>query len=59
MYVLNPYMWWQANKDVTDVSFKVLYRSMERSRSQKLTKWVCWKLNQDYGALIDSDTLLR
>ena len=58
MYVLNPYMWWQANKDVTEVSFKVLYRSMERSRSQKLTKWVCWKLNQDYGALIDSDTLL-
>ena len=58
VYVLNPYMWWQANKDKTDVTFKVLYRSMERSRSQKLAKWACWKLNQDYDALIDSDTLL-
>ena len=58
MYVLNPYMWWQANKDKTDVTFKVLYRSMERSRSQKLTKWACWKLYMDYGALLDADTML-
>ena len=30
---------------------------MERSRAQKLMKWTCWKLYQDYKVLIDAETL--
>jgi hypothetical protein len=57
-FVLKPYELWRKWKHDTDVTFKVLYRSMERSRSQKLVKWTCWKLYQDYGVLLDSDALL-
>lgn len=57
-YVLKPYMLWDKYKDNTDVTFRVLYRSMERKRSLKLAKWACWKMYQDSGILMDSDTLL-
>ena len=58
MYVLQPYELWKAWKDKTDITYKVLYRSMERTLGQKLTKWACWKLYMDYNILLDSDTLL-
>ncbi len=57
-YVLKPYTLWQQFKDQTDITFRSLYRSMERSQGDKLAKWACWKLHQDHGFLIDSDTLL-
>jgi hypothetical protein len=59
MYVLKPYeLWRNSLKEESDITYKVLYRSMERSRSLKLAKWTCWKLYQDYKVLIDSETLL-
>lgn len=57
-YVLSPYDVWQKWKDETDVTFRVLYRSMERKRGLKLAKWACWKMYQTTGLLVDSDTLL-
>lgn len=57
-FVLKPFQLWNKFKDTTDVTFRVLYRSMERRRSLKLTKWACWKMYQDHGILIDSETLL-
>lgn len=58
MYVLQPYELWRAWKHETEITYKVLYRSMERTLGQKLTKWACWKLYMDYGILMDSDTLM-
>ena len=57
-FVLKPFELWDKWKDETDVTFKVLYRSMERKRSLKLTKWACWKMYQDSGVLMDAETLL-
>jgi len=57
-FVLKPYELWRKWKDNTDLTFKVLYRSMERKKSLKLTKWACWKLFQDSGILLDAETLL-
>ena len=57
-FVLKPFDLWYKWKDTTDVTFRVLYRSMERKRSLKLTKWACWKMYQDCGLLIDAETLL-
>ena len=57
-YVLKPFELWDKWKDETDVTFRVLYRSMERKRSLKLTKWACWKMYQNSGLLMDAETLL-
>ena len=58
MFVLKPFSLWDKWKTETDITFRVLYRSMERKRSLKLTKWACWKMYQDTGLLIDAETLL-
>ena len=57
-WVLKPYDLWRTNKDNVDVTFRALYRSMERNRSLKLTKWACWKLYKEHGLLLDAETLL-
>lgn len=57
-YVLNPYMWWYESRDMHDIKFRVLYRSMERQLGSKLAKWACWKLYRDTGKILDSDTLM-
>ncbi len=56
-YVLNPYDWYIENKDKTDIKLKILYRSMERKKSFKIGKWVCWKMYKDYGVLLDVPTM--
>lgn len=57
-YVINPYEWWLKNKNETDVKIKWLYRSMERSATYKIAKWVCQKLQKDYSILLDVPTML-
>lgn len=58
-FALKPYMLWRKWKDETDVTFRVLYRSMERKKGLKLAKWACWKLYQDDpNFLMDAETLL-
>ena len=52
-YVLDPYDWYIKNKHTTDLKFEVIYRSMERPKAYKLGKWVCAKLYQDKGILLD------
>ena len=56
-YVLNPYEWYIRNRDNTDLKLKVIYRSMERSKTFKLGKWACAKLYKDYGIMLDVPTL--
>ncbi|WP_428743106.1 hypothetical protein [Tenacibaculum sp.] len=57
-FVLKPFDLWDKYKDTTDITFRVLYRSMERKRRLKLAKWACWKMYQTYGLLTDAETLL-
>lgn len=57
-YVLNPYKWYLANKEETDVKFKIIYRSMERNTKYKLAKWACLKIFDDYGIIMDVPTML-
>lgn len=55
-YVLNPYDWYIKNKN-KGIEFKCIYRSMERSKIQKILKWICLKIYQDYNIIVDSDDL--
>jgi hypothetical protein len=56
-YVLNPAKWYLENKEKTDIKLKIIYRSMERSKTFKIGKWACSKLFEDSGIMIDVPTL--
>jgi hypothetical protein len=51
-FVLNPVDWYLQNKDKTNIKLKIIYRSMERSRTYKIAKWVSRKIFLDYGISI-------
>ncbi len=57
-FILNPYDWYLANRDTTNIKLKIIYRSMERSRVYKLAKWVSRKIFLDYGIIIPIGKLL-
>ena len=57
-FVLNPVDWFMENKSKTNIKFKVIYRSMERSRAYKLAKWVARKIYLDEGVEINVGKLL-
>lgn len=57
-YVLELYDWWQANKHLTKVEPRWIYRSMERNITYKIAKWTAYKMYQEHGILIDVPTLL-
>lgn len=54
-YVLDPYDWFMQQEDI---SFEVVYFSMERSKVYKKAKWLAHKLYRDHGILIDVPSLL-
>lgn len=56
-YVLNPFDWYisQANPQL---KLRIIYRSMERSRTYKLAKWVSRKIFLDHGMIIGVNKLL-
>lgn len=56
-YVLNPFDWY-INGDTNGIKLKIIYRSMERSRTYKLAKWVARKIFLDSGYLIPVSRLL-
>jgi len=56
-FVLNPYDWYITQKD-PGVKLRVIYRSMERSRTYKLAKWVSRKIFLDTGTIIPVNKLL-
>lgn len=58
-YVLNPYDWYMSKEGQSSgIKLKIIYRSMERSRTYKLAKWVCRKIFVDYGIIIPVSKLL-
>jgi hypothetical protein len=57
-YVLNPFDWYISKANNTDIKLKIIYRSMERSRTYKFAKWVSRKIFLDHGMIIPVPKLL-
>lgn len=58
MFVINPYSWYINNRDNTDKKLRIIYRSMERSKTRKIAKWVCRRLWLKHNILVDVPTIL-
>lgn len=56
-YVLNPFDWYISQKD-SNIKLRIIYRSMERSRTYKYAKWVSRKIFIDKGVIIPVSKLL-
>jgi hypothetical protein len=56
-FVLNPYDWYISQKD-PKLKLRIIYHSMERSRTYKLAKWVSRKIFLDNGVIIPVPKLL-
>ena len=56
-FVLNPLDWYISQPD-PGVKLRIIYRSMERSRTYKLAKWVSRKIFIDQGVIIPVAKLL-
>ena len=56
-FVLNPYDWY-INQKNPKLKLKIIYRSMERSRTYKLAKWICRRIFLDEGVIIPVSKLL-
>jgi replicative DNA helicase len=56
-FVLNPFDWYTMQKD-PKIKLCIIYRSMERSRTYKLAKWVSRKIFLDQGVIIPVSKLL-
>jgi hypothetical protein len=57
-YVLNPFDWYISKANTTEIKLKIIYRSMERSGTYKLAKWISRKIFIDHGFLIPVNKLL-
>ena len=57
-FVLNPFDWYIMQND-QKIKLRIIYRSMERSRTYKLAKWVSRKIFLDHAAIIPVPKLLR
>ena len=56
-FVLNPFDWYIMQKD-PGVKLRIVYRSMERSRTYKLAKWVSRKIFIDHALIVPVSKLL-
>lgn len=57
-FVLNPVDWYLSKANDTKTKLTIIYRSMERSRTYKLAKWVSRKIFLDTGTIISVNKLL-
>jgi replicative DNA helicase len=56
-YVLNPFDWYISQKN-PKMKLRIIYRSMERSKTYKFAKWVSRKIFLDQGIIIPVPKLL-
>ena len=56
-FVLNPFDWYISQKS-PKIKLRIIYRSMERSKTYKLAKWVSRKIFVDQGIMIPVPKLL-
>jgi hypothetical protein len=57
-FVLNPFDWYRSVQNKQDIKLKIVYRSMERSRTYKFAKWVSRRIFLDYGMIIPVSKML-
>lgn len=57
-YVLNPFDWYISKENKTNMKLKIIYRSMERSGTYKLAKWISRKIFLEQGIIISVNKLL-
>ena len=57
-YVLNPFDWYISKANKTNVKLRIIYRSMERSGTYKLAKWISRKIFMDEGYIIPVSKML-
>lgn len=57
-FVLNPYEWYKSSENKSNIKFKIIYRSMERSKTYKIAKWTIRKIFLDEGIIIPLGTML-
>jgi hypothetical protein len=57
-FVLNPFDWYRSVQNKQDIKLKIVYRSMERSRTYKFAKWVSRRIFLDYGIIIPVSKML-
>lgn len=59
-YILNPIRWLMKERAEgrTDVKYKVYLWAMERNKQHRYAKWVCQRLFQKYGFLVDVELVL-
>ena len=58
-YVLNPLDWYISKEgQASGIKLKIIYRSMERSRTYKLAKWIGRRIFLDTGVIISVPKLL-
>jgi hypothetical protein len=58
-YVLNPFDWSISPEGQTSgINLKIIYRSMERSRTYKYAKWISRKIFLDHGVIIPVSKML-
>ncbi len=56
-FVLNPFDWYIGQRD-PKIKLRIIYRSMERSGTYKLAKWISRKIFLDQGMIIPVNKLL-
>jgi hypothetical protein len=56
-FVLNPFDWY-INQPNPKIKLRIIYRSMERSRTYKMAKWVSRKIFLDHGLILPVAKLL-
>jgi hypothetical protein len=57
-FVLNPFDWYRSVQNKQDIKLKIVYRSMERSRTYKFAKWISRRIFLDYGMIIPVSKML-
>jgi hypothetical protein len=57
-YVLNPFDWYISKENKTNIKLRIVYRSMERSGTYKLAKWISRKIFMDEGFIIPVSKML-
>lgn len=57
-YAIFPTHWYKTQGYKEDIKLKVIIRSMERAKKHRIAKWVCMRMYQRFGVLIDTNSLL-
>lgn len=53
LYILMIYGWYKREGKDMGLKLKIILRSMERSKKLRMAKWMCMKIYNDYGILMD------